>query len=147
MPIQYQKFSVSALRSCASRINQPQHERAEPTAIFGAVPSIAEISGVRAAGSDPVPQSLRGAVFAARMSQLISPSHLAELLGAFSPPIDPESPEWCALKAALDAYDHATYTYIDLEVARTAVNVAANAVIGCSRGSVASETTVPIATD
>ncbi|MCK9930585.1 hypothetical protein MXD62_26040 [Frankia sp. Mgl5] len=73
------------------------------------------------------------------MSRFISPSHLVELLGSFSPPIDPESLEWRALKAALDTYDHATYTCIDLELARAAVNVAANAVIGCSRASAASE--------
>ncbi|MCK9929888.1 hypothetical protein MXD62_22425 [Frankia sp. Mgl5] len=131
MPFKRRSHPASALTSWPSHSDQiqTQHKRsATPMATFATIPSTTDASGMTA-GSYPVPQALKKIVFVARMGQLISLSHLVQILGSFTPPIDPESREWRALEADLDTYHHAIQTHIDLEMARAAVNVTANAVM------------------
>ncbi|CUU54967.1 hypothetical protein Ga0074812_10447 [Parafrankia irregularis] len=57
-----------------------------------------------------VPVALRPVVLIARMAalpELTQPEDIARILATFTPPIDPASPEWAALRAALDRYDTA----------------------------------------
>lgn len=75
----------------------------------------------------PVPVALRPIVLIARMAALpevIPPEEVARMLATFTPPIDPASPEWAALRAALDHYD-AAQDQAGVDAARKQVIIAA----------------------
>lgn len=82
----------------------------------------------------PVPSALRPVVLAARLaSSEAMPGTLSRVLAAFNPPIDPVSPEWAALCAALDRYDTAQDD-IGLDAARKQVIIAAEILLAGSTG-------------
>ncbi|WP_261571372.1 hypothetical protein, partial [Frankia gtarii] len=72
-----------------------------------------------------VPAPLRPIVQLARIRSLVEPARLAQVLRSLDPPIDPNSPAWTALGAALDAYDHAEQANLDLDPARRLILAAA----------------------
>lgn len=77
--------------------------------------------------SRSVPVALRPVVLVARMAalpEITPPEEIARILATFTPPIDPASPEWAALRAALDHYD-ATQDRVDFNAARRRVIIAA----------------------
>jgi len=59
------------------------------------------------------------------MRDLLPPGHLASLLAAFTPPLDPAEPEWTELCSALDSYDQAAQLGMNLDEARARVDTAA----------------------
>lgn len=77
--------------------------------------------------SRPVPIALRPVVFLARMAalpEITPPEEMARILATFTPPIDPASPQWAALRAALDHYD-AAQDQAGFDAARRRVIIAA----------------------
>lgn len=82
-----------------------------------------------------VPVALRPIVLIARMAALptVTPEEIARMLVMFTPPIDPASPEWAALRAALDRYD-AAQNQACLDAARIQVNIAAVALLAGPTG-------------
>ncbi|CUU59187.1 hypothetical protein Ga0074812_12577 [Parafrankia irregularis] len=74
-----------------------------------------------------VPVALRPIVLTARMAalpEITPPGDIARMLALFTPPIDPASPEWTALRAALDRYD-AAQNQASRDAARTQIHIAA----------------------
>ncbi|ABW12418.1 hypothetical protein Franean1_3001 [Parafrankia sp. EAN1pec] len=102
--------------------------------ISGATPSMTE-TVQKTTGDHSAPPSLRSIILTARLSHLIPPAELARILGLFAPPVNPQSREWRALDAALDAYDHAAQSQIDLESAHALVNTAARALLCHARST------------
>ncbi|KPM50350.1 hypothetical protein ACG83_40745 [Frankia sp. R43] len=79
----------------------------------------------------PVPVILRPVVLIARMAALpevTPPADIARMLAMFTPPIDPTSPEWAALRAALDHYDDAQDP-VRLDAARQQIIIAAETLL------------------
>ncbi|WP_018640147.1 hypothetical protein [Parafrankia elaeagni] len=82
-----------------------------------------------------VPVALRPIALIARMAALpkITSEEIGRMLATFTPPIDPASPEWAALRAALNLYDTAQ-AQADVDAARTQVNIAAVALLAGTTG-------------
>lgn len=83
-----------------------------------------------------VPVRLRPLVLIARMaalSEVTPPADIERMLTVFTPPIDPASPEWAALRAALDRYD-TTQNQAGRDAARTQINIAAVALLAGPAG-------------
>ncbi len=76
-----------------------------------------------------VPAPLQPIVQLARMRRLVESDRLTQVLQALNPPVDPDSPVWAALGAALDAYDHAERANLDLDPARRLILAAAAALV------------------
>ncbi len=74
---------------------------------------------------------LRPVILLARMRDVAPPATVARVLASFSPPLNPASPEWLALCAALDAYDVAeqTHSSTGLDAAREQAIAAAVALL------------------
>ncbi|KPM50426.1 hypothetical protein ACG83_40265 [Frankia sp. R43] len=81
--------------------------------------------------SPRIPVALRPVVLIARMAalpELTPPEEISRILATFTPPIDPASPEWAALRAALDRYD-AARDHAAFDAARRQIVLAAGTLL------------------